>query len=129
MDNHGHKEKRSSPRVKRNITIQYRIQELPAAKEVQLSVLPYTDITHTTNLGERGLFFTAAHPIPAGSLLAVTLRLPTHPEGTFKITGRVVECKEGEKKVLYGVRVEFINLQKEEEEALKKFVQTFLPEK
>ena len=118
-------EKRAVPRIKREVTVQYRIKETPSIRGVQIALGPYADISQTKDLSEKGVFFTASRDIPSQTILEIKLRLPTQEE-LVGLEGRVVGCEEIKEKIIYGIRVEFANLRDEQKEALRNFVQLFL---
>ena len=117
------REKRLAPRLKRKFTIQYQIKKIPLAKRksVELSA----DISWTKDLSEKGLFFTTSQVVPFEATLEIKLRLPVQKK-FIQLEGRVVACEEIAKNLIYGVRIEFINLKDNQKEALRKFIQLFL---
>ncbi len=118
-------EKRAVPRIKREITVQYTVKELPRANGIQVSFEPFTDITRTKDLSEGGVSFTASHLLSAGTILDLKLQLPLMEE-SFDLEGRLVSCTEIRKNIIYAIGVEFINLKEEQKQLLKKFVELFL---
>ena len=124
------REKRLAPRLKRRFTIQYQIKKIPLAK--RKSVALSADISWTKDLSEKGVFFTTSHLIPFEATLEIKLRLPAQKKFIqlqkkfIQLEGRVVACEEIAKNLIYGVRIEFINLKDEQKEALRKFIQLFL---
>jgi hypothetical protein len=117
------REKRLVPRLKRKFTIQYQIRKIPLAKRESIELS--ADISLTKDLSEKGVFFTTSHLIPFEATLEIKLRLPVQKE-SIQLEGRVVACEEIAKNLIYGVRIEFINLKDEQKEALRKFIQLFL---
>ncbi len=120
-------EKRKAPRLKKELTVQYSVKELPPSKEVQVLVEASKDITRARDLSVKGVFFTASCAIPLQSILEIKLRIPA-PGQTLDLEGRVVGCEEMVKNLIYGVRVAFINLKNEQKEKLQKFIHSLLKE-
>ncbi len=118
-------ERRKTPRLERKLIVQYRIKELSRSGREQASVEPSVDITQTKDLSEGGIFFTADKIIPPQTVLDLKLRLPTQKEA-FNLEGRVVGCDEIEKNIIYGIRVEFFNLDHKQKVVLQNFMQLFL---
>ena len=118
-------EKRAVPRLKREVMVQYTIKELPHTAGLQVSFPPFVDVTRTKDLSENGVFFNAGRAISAQSILEIKLQLPIQKEAV-DIEARVVGCEEVTRNLIYGIRVEFINLKAEQKKALRKFVKLFL---
>ena len=76
-------------------------------------------------MAREGTSFTTSCEILPQTILGLRLQLPSQRE-SIELEGEVLECKEIKKNLIYGIRVKFVNLEKEKEEALKKFVQLFL---
>ena len=119
------KEKRAVPRVKRGVLIQYRIKDVPHTGEFRVVRKPPIDLARTKDLAEKGISFTASQPIFPQAILEIKLQLPSERE-RIDLEGRVVACEEIKKGFIYGVRVEFINVEEEKRDLLKRFVQLFL---
>lgn len=118
------KERRRSPRVKREVTVQFRIKELPMEARTGSFHIP-VDISRTNNLSGKGICFSAGSFIPVHAILDIKLQLPIQRE-TVHLEGRVVSCEEVKKNYVYGVRVEFINIDAECHKVLSQFVEIFL---
>ncbi len=119
------KDKRAAPRVKREVMVQYRIEDVPHTGEFQVLRKPPLDLTRTKDLAEKGILFTVSQPIFPQTTLELKLQLPSERE-SIDLKGRVVACEEIKKGFIYEVRVEFIDLGEEKENLLKRFVQLFL---
>jgi len=105
--------------------LRYRIKELPEMKGVQVASEAPVDIARTKDLSEKGVAFTASSLLPPRTILDIKLQLPLGKE-SVDLEGRVLGCEEIKKNLIYGVRVEFINLEEEKRDLLKRFVQLFL---
>lgn len=125
MEEREGQEKRAVPRVKREIVLRYRIKELPEMEGVQVASEAPVDIARTKDLSEQGVAFTASSLLPPRTILDIKLQLPLEKE-SVGLEGRVVGCEEIKKNLIYAVRVEFINLEEEKRDLLKRFVQLFL---
>ncbi len=121
-------ERRGLPRLKREVIVQYKIKELPPLGGVQVSLEPYVDITRTKDLSERGVSFTGGHAFSSGTILDIKLQLPVQKE-PVELEGRVVGCEEINEKFIYEIRVKFININDEQKQLLRSFIQSFLKDK
>ncbi len=117
--------KRSVPRVGREIIVHYRIKDVPHLGDFQVAFKPPTDLTRSRDLAERGIFFTASQPIAVKTVLEFQLQLPSQ-KASIELEGEVLDCAEIKKDFIYGIRVEFVNLGEKKRESLKNFVQLFL---
>ena len=117
-------EKRYFPRVKKALTVQYSVKELPQTEGIQPAQEFSADITHTRDLSEEGMFFTVCDPFPLQTILTIKLQVPVKAEEkVFELEARVVDCEHLKGKIIYGIRVKFINLSNEQQKALRNFVQ------
>jgi hypothetical protein len=91
----------------------------------RLAFRPRVDIARTKDLSEKGLAFTASSLLPPRIILDIKLQLPLEKE-SVDLEGRVVDCEEIKKDFIYGVRVEFVSVEEERRDLLKRFVQLFL---
>lgn len=118
-------ERRAVPRIKRYVIVQFRVKQLPQLEGLQIVVTPPEDITRTRNLAEKGIFFTASNEFSPETILDIKISLPISGE-SIELEGRVISCEEIKKGFIYGIRVEFINLNDKQREILREFVQFFL---
>lgn len=117
-------EKRAFPRVKKELTVQYSVKELPQAEGMQPVHKFSSDISRTKELSEEGMLFTACDSFPLQTILTIKLQVPVEAEEkAFELEACVVGCEHLKGKTIYGIRVKFINLKPEQQKALRNFVQ------
>ncbi len=120
-------ERRAFPRVKKTLTVQYSVKELPQAEGMQPAHQFSSDISRTKELSEEGMIFTACNPFPLQTILTIKLQVPVEAEEKgFEFEACVVGCEHLKGKTIYGIRVKFINLSEEQRKALRDFVQILL---
>lgn len=119
-------ERRRLSRLKREIVVQYMIKELPPIKGVQVTLRPPVDITRTRDLTEEGVLLTLSHAISPQTILDIKVKLPTQPQASLNLEGRVMSCKEIRKNLIYAIGVEFFNVKDKQKEALRNFIHLFL---
>lgn len=118
-------EKRTVPRLKREIIVHYKVKQLPSGKRASTSLLQHADMSRTKNLSEGGIFFTASRALFPGTILAIKLQLPLFRK-VIELQARVVGSEEVANNLIYNTRAEFINMQEEQNRALKEFINLFL---
>lgn len=111
-------EKRQFSRLKKAITVQYKVKDLPQAG---------ADMSQAKDLSEEGISFTISNPLAAQTILDIGLRIPGL-EDLLNLEGEVVSCKEIRLNVVYAVGVKFINLSEKHKELLRSFIQSLLEE-
>jgi len=125
MKRHQGPEKRAAHRVKREVVVRHRIKEFPEIKGFEVVHRPQGDISRTRDLSEKGVAFTTSRALLPQTILEIKLQLPTQPQGLGNLEGRVVGCEEAKKNLIYRINVEFINMEGEQKQALRDFVQLF----
>lgn len=119
------RERRQTPRLKKEVTVQYRIKKAAPVKGMHVPFDSSADITRTKDLGEEGVLFTVSYAIPLQTILEIKLRLPKQTEHV-ELEGHVVSCTKIVKDLVYGIGVKFINLKDEQRKRLRDFVQLSL---
>ena len=121
---HKRAEKRALLRVKKELTVQYNVKQLPQAEGIELAHEFSADISRTKDLSEEGMLFTACNPLPLQTILTIKLQVPVGVEEKgFELEACVVSCERLKGKIIYGIRTKFINLSGEQRKALRNFVQ------
>ena len=108
-------EKRQSPRIKKAITVQYSVKDLPQAG---------VDMSQTKDISEEGISFTISNPLALQTILNIKLNIPIS-EDSLELEAQVSSCREIRPNIVYSVGVKFINLSEEQKRLLKDFVQLF----
>lgn len=119
------RERRQTPRLKKEVTVQYRIKKAAPVKGMHVPFDSSADITRTKDLGEEGVLFTVSYAIPLQTILEIKLRLPKQTEHV-ELEGHVVSCTKIVKDLVYGIGVKFINLKDKQRKRLRDFVQLSL---
>lgn len=96
---YGGSERRKHSRIMGKFVVSYR---------VKVEVDNY-DISQTRNLSLGGMLLTTNRNFSQGTLLAIDVRLPFFVDA-IKITGRVEECKEIVKDLIYDTRISFVEI-------------------
>lgn len=92
-------ERRKHSRISGKFVVSYRVK----------SEIDNYDISQTRNLSLGGILLTTNRNFPPGTLLSIDIRLPFFVDA-IKITGRVEECKEIVKDLIYDTRVVFVEV-------------------
>ena len=115
MKNAHGKERRFGPRVEENFVVSYRVY----------GDVKTLDTSHTKNIGEGGMFLTTNRTFDHGTMLALELRLPFAPI-PIRLLGKVIECREIAKNLIYETRLSFTYMDSESKEYVKNTVSYFV---
>jgi len=113
-------EKRQSPRIARNFIVKHRLHHDGNSID--------WDACFIKNISLKGCYYSSSRPYNVGELLDLQIRLPTLPEPVL-LFGKVkrCSCEVGKPVNLYGIAVEFTNLDEEQKKCLAETVSFFLP--
>lgn len=96
---YGGSERRKHSRIMGKFVVSYRVK----------TEVDNYDISQTRNLSLGGMLLTTNRNFPPGTILAIDIRLPFFVDA-IKITGKVEECKEIVKDLIYDTRVNFMEI-------------------
>lgn len=104
-------ERRRYARLSKTFIVSYRVYE---------EVDNY-DLTQTRNVSVGGMLITTNHKFPAGTFLAIDIRLPFLIE-PLSLKGRVIDSRQIVKDLIYDTHLELIDADDETKEVINKTV-------
>jgi len=111
-------ERRKHPRVNARFIVSYRIYE----EKDNL------DISQTKNIGLGGMLLTTNRDFAAGTILAITLRIPFDPE-PINLLAKVIESKEIAKNTIYDTHLSFLSIDEKHKKSLQETVDYHIKKK
>ena len=108
-------ERRRDPRAEGKFVISYRVLE----EEDNV------DITQTKNIGLGGMLLTTNRDFPAGTRLALEIRLPLDPD-PIRVVARVVDSKKVISGLIYNTRLAFLSVDEKHKDIIGKTVNYYL---